>query len=161
MAISKLLKASLYLSDITKEESSANCLKSNMLTIQHFSYQFCRSRDKNGTPFGPTPMTLLTFSVRLVHAMESKLFYDKMQADEPVDMTFFFNAVFNQGKLSNYEDAMVARGYIVDVEDTYSSTPTRDGSTEQMLINVQVQLTSVVYLGTEANNSKGITIKQI
>jgi hypothetical protein len=54
-------------------------------------------------------------------------------------------------RMSNYEDGMVIDGYVVHVEETYSTVVEDDGSDKQMLLNVTLQVRSVTYLGRENN----------
>ena len=53
--------------------------------------------------------------------------------------------------MSNYEDGMVVDGYVVHVEETYSTKIEEDGGDKQMLLNVTLQVRSVIYLGRENN----------
>ena len=76
-----------------------------------------------------------------------------MQQNELFDYTFIFNATFDQhDRLSSYEDAMVAKGYVVDVKEDYDATVTEDGTVQQILIEVTLLLSSITYVGKDDNS---------
>ena len=129
-------------------------------TVLHFSYECRRDRNKAGFPFGNTMTTFLNFTIRLMRPEAGKQFYQQMQQNEPGDYTFMFNAtLLNHVFVTGFEDAMVVSGYVVDVEDDFSTTPADDGSTEQMLINVKLLVANITYLGMNGNRNIAITRK--
>ena len=76
-----------------------------------------------------------------------------MQRNELFDHTFIFNASFDQtDRLKTYDDAMIVRGYVVDVKEDYDATETEDGTSQQILIQVTLLLSSVTYVGKEDNS---------
>jgi hypothetical protein len=142
------LKAVLYPDNI--REVGENVEKRLCQTIQHFSYKCQRSRNDAGLPYGDTIPSEMTFTVRLESPDESKTFYQQLQQKELCDYTFFFNATFNQNdRLKNYDDAMIVRGFVVDVEEDYDATATEDGIVQQILVKVTLLLSSIIYTGQE------------
>lgn len=142
------LKALLVLEDIT--EQGLDVRQNNSFTVQHFSYTCCRRRNDSGIPYGPTLPAYLDFTVKVVSGNNGKAFFERMQTNETFPYSFLFNANFTtMHHLAEYEDAMVASGYIVDVEEDLESVPVPDGTTEQMLIHVRLLISNLAYLGKE------------
>ena len=76
-----------------------------------------------------------------------------MQQNDLFDYTFIFNATYDQhDRLSSYEDAMVVKGYVVDVKEDYDATVTEDGTVQQILIQVILLLSSITYIGKDDNS---------
>ena len=83
-----------------------------------------------------------------------------MRQNEPGDFTFMFNTNLQQrAVVTSFEDAMVVNGYVVDVEDDFTTTSEGTASTEQMLIHVQLLVASITYIGTNGNRVIAITRK--
>ena len=150
------LKAVLYPENLMEVEE--NLEKRLCQTIQHFSYKCQRSRNDAGIPYGNTKPTELQFTVRLETPDDSKVFYQRMQQNELFDHTFLFNATFDQrDRLKSYDDAMIVRGFVVDVREDYDATVTSNGTVQQILVQVNLLLSSITYVGKE-NNSKILEI---
>lgn len=147
--ISNELKAMLVTEDIT--ESGVNVRQENCFTVQHFSYECSRRRNSAGEPYGPTVPSFLTFTVKVASDNNGKVFFDRIIGSETFRYSFLFNASFNDMRaLSGFQDAMVATGYIVDLEEIYESVPAGDGSSEQMLIRAKLLLCNLAYVGRES-----------
>jgi len=154
------LKAVFYAGNIL-EEDVLNVMKERCMTIQDFSYQLKRSRDKAGIPYGPTTSTILTFTLRMLHPNDTKQFYIWLNDAHPYSCTFLFNASFTENnRLKSYEDAMVVNGYVVDIEDDYNSALMADGSAEQVVVTVKMLVNTIVYKGQNDQNDRKLTIKQ-
>lgn len=150
------LKAVLYPENLMEVEE--NLEKRLCQTIQHFSYKCQRSRNDAGIPYGNTTPTELQFTVKLDTPDDSKVFYQRMQQNELFDHTFLFNATFDQrDRLKSYDDAMIVRGFVVDVREDYDATVTSNGTVQQILVQVNLLLSSITYVGKE-NNSKILEI---
>ena len=146
--ISNQLKALLVVDDIT--EQGVTVWQYNGFTVQHFRYECCRRRNESGLPYGPTLPAYLDFTVRIASEDSGKVFYERMRTNETFPYSFLFNASFNtRRQLSECEDALVATGYIVDLEEEYESAPAADGSAEQMLVHARLLLSNLTYLGRE------------
>lgn len=144
------LKAVLYPDNIL--EVGQNVEKRLCQTIQHFSYKCQRSRNEAGFPYGGTTPTELQFTVRLESTDGSKLFYQQMQRNEIFSYTFIFNATYNQfDRLNVYDDAMIAKGFVVDVKEDYDATMREDGTLQQILVTVTLLLSSITYMGKDDN----------
>ena len=157
--LSDHLKAILYPENIL-ENHSVIVEKDKCPTIQDFSYQCQRTRNDAGIPYGHTTPTELHFTIRLGKPDDGKVFYKQLVQNELFAHTFIFNATFDQNKrLKHFDDAMVVRGYVVDVKEDYNPVKTEDQTMDQMLIGVTLLLSSITYLGSE-NRHKKLEITQ-
>lgn len=137
--------------------NESNVSKENSLTVQQFSYTVARSRNDAGFPYGTTLPTEISFTLRLLEPNDAKLYYSRLTDNSSYVYTFFFNVTFNAYKrLADYEDALVVEGYVVDVEDSFNTTPSSNGTTDQMLIKVKLLVNSITYRGKE--NDKKLII---
>ena len=144
---SNQLKALLITEDIS--EQGVNVWQDNCFTIQHFSYQCRRKRNESGTPYGPTVPSYLDFKVRVADKDQGKVFFDRMGSGKSFPYSFLFNADFNDmRRLSQCEDAMVATGYIVDIEEV-CERPQDSGEGNQMFLCGRLLLCNLAYLGRE------------
>jgi hypothetical protein len=55
-------------------------------------------------------------------------------------------------RLAGYEDGMVVNGYVVNVEEQYSSLQDDSGVDKQMMLNVELLVRSTTYMGRERQN---------
>lgn len=142
------LKALLVTEDIT--EAGVSVRAGNCFTVQHFSYECHRRRNGAGFPYGPTVPSFLVFTVKVASDDSGKVFYERMQENGTFSYSFLFNASFNEMRsLSEYQDALVATGYIVDLEELYESAPLGDGTSEQMLIRAKLLISNLAYVGRD------------
>lgn len=151
------LKAVLFPESLMEVEE--NVERRLCRTIQHFSYKCQRSRNDAGLPYGNTTPTELQFTIKLESPDDGKVFYQQMQRNELFDHTFLFNATFDQhDRLRFYEDAMIVRGFVVDVKEDYDATVTDNGTVQQILIQVNLLLSSITYVGKEDKNNRKLEI---
>ena len=142
-------------------ENPMGVLKENCLTVQHFDYQCEHKRNASGEVYGPTEPVILKFSVRVNSPKHAKVFYSNLLANNHFHYSFLFNATFNATqRLNNYEDGMVVDGYVVSVEENYSTGKNQTGEDEQILLDVTILARSVTYMAREAqNNYKSVFIQ--
>ena len=152
VVFSNQLKALLVTEDIM-EQSASSFTHGDCLTVQHFSYQCLRKRDSSGVPYGPTAPSYLDFTVKISSGESAKVFFRRMQQYEAFSYSFLFNASFNdKRRISAFEDAMVARGYLIEVEEAYENQAGKtEGEQEQMLIRARLLLCKITYLGSNRN----------
>ena len=142
------LKAVFYPDNL--QEVEENLEKRLCQTIQHFSYKCQRSRNDAGIPYGSTTPTELQFTVKLETPDDSKVFYQRIQQNELFDYTFLFNATFDhRDRLKSYDDAMIVRGFVVDVKEDYDASVNEDGTVQQILIRVTLLLSSITYVSKD------------
>lgn len=143
--LSNHLKAILFPEGL--QDQGNNVLKEKCSTLQHFGYRCERSRDDAGFPYGPTNTTVMSFTVRLVLPDEGALYHQRLMENDSYDYTFLFNATFNdQQRLKSYDNMLVVNGYLIDVEDDFS-TGGQDKDDRQMLIHVKLLVNSITYKG--------------
>jgi hypothetical protein len=161
--ISDYLKAILYPDNLLEYgkigDNQWNAEKDKCPVIQHFSYKVERNRNDAGIPYGGTTPTELKFTIRLGQPDDSKLFYDRLMSNELFEYTFIFNATFDDNKrLKSFEDAMVTRGYVVDVKEDYDRAVTDGNLSDQILVEVTLLLSSITYVGKEEQNNRKLEI---
>ena len=156
VVFSNELKAVLVLEDIT--EGGVSMLKNNCFTVQHFFYRVERARDAAGVPFGNNLPSYLDFTVRVASGDSGKAFFERMVSPGNHPYTFLFNATFNSAqKLSQWEDALVATGYMIEAEEVYDKESAGQGSQEQMLIRSRLLLSNLLYTGEDNDLKLNIT----
>ena len=161
--ISDYLKAILYPDNLLEYgkigDNQWNAEKDKCPVIQHFSYKVERNRNDAGIPYGGTTPTELKFTIRLGQPDDSKLFYDRLMSNELFEYSFIFNATFDDNKrLKNFEDAMVTRGYVVDVKEDYDRAVTDGNLSDQIMVEVTLLLSSITYVGKEEQNNRKLEI---
>lgn len=133
-------------------DNPINVLKENCLTVQHFDYQCEHKRNDSGEVYGATKPVILQFTIRVNSPRHARTFYRRLISNEHTCFSFLFNITYGANeRMTNYDDGMVVDGYVVHVEETYSTKIEEDGGDKQMLLNVTLQVRSVIYLGRENN----------
>lgn len=154
--LSNQLKAMLVMDDIT--EQGVSIVQNGSFTVQHFSYGCTRKRDQAGVPVGPTLPSYLDFSVRVTAGDSAKLFFERMYSQEAFPFSFLFNANFNENRrLTDCQDALVARGYLIAVEQFCDTSGQDAGDSAQMLIKGRLLLSKLIYAGSQKNLTLTIT----
>lgn len=142
-------------------ENPKNVLKENCLTVQHFDYQCEHKRNESGEVYGPTKPVMLKFAVRVNSPKHARVFYRNLVTNSHYNYSFLFNATFNgYQRLADFEDGMVINGYVVSVEEKYSSEKNQNGEEEQVLLDVTLMVRSVNYMGREEQNNYKSTFIQ-
>lgn len=139
-------------------DNPINVLKENCLTVQHFDYECEHKRNDSGEVYGATKPVILEFSIRVNSPRHARMFYRRLISNEHSCFSFLFNITYSANeRMSGYDDGMVVDGYVVHVEETYT-TKVDDNGDKQMMLNVTLQVRSVIYLGRE-NNFKSTFIE--
>ena len=145
---SNQLKALLVMDDIT--EDGISIWQDNCFTVQHFCYECQRDRNSFGIPYGATVPAYLDFTVRIATGNDGKVLYQRMYQNASFPFSFLFNASFNElRRFSSCEDAMIATGYVIGLDESYSTRIGEEGQAEQMLLHVRLLLCNIAYLGRE------------
>lgn len=155
-----LYKALILTKDIT--ENKIVVKQADGLTLQHFSYQCGRKRTASGVPYGPTVPSYLDFTIRVSAKGQGKVYFERAGLNMPFRYTFLFNATFDSKKkniLSDYDDAMIVTGYIVEMEEFFDP-PKGESSDEQSLLRCRLLLCSISYLGTTGTKPVQLTITE-
>lgn len=131
-------------------ENPMTILKENCLTVQNFDYRCEHKRNASGEVYGPIEPVILTFSIRVNSPKHAKVFYQNLLSNSYFNYSFLFNATFNTNqRLASYDDGMVVNGYVVSVEENFSTGKNVTGEDEQILLDVKILARSVTYLGHE------------
>ncbi len=150
----KYLKAILFPEDFL--EMPGSVVQSNCYTIQDYHYNCYRERDEFGNPYGSILSNYLDFTIIVSNVLGSRLFYQRMEDNDIRNFSFIFNASFNAyGRLVNFDDGMVAKGYVIDVEEKCDNEDVTGD--EQLLIHVKLLLSNIVYIGTDTVHELVIT----
>ncbi len=145
------LKAVLVMDNFL--DNPLNVLKENSLTLQHFSYDSEHDRKINGTTYGKSKPTILNMTVRVTHPRHARAFYHELAVRGHYHFSILFNVVYGElGRIASYENGMVADGYIVRIEEGYSTRKNQKGEDEQLLLNVKILLRSITYISYEQKN---------
>lgn len=140
-------------------DNPMNVLKENCLTVQHFDYLCEHKRNESDSVYGSTEPVILRFTIRVNSIRHAKPFYQGLIHNAHYNYSFLFNATYDgNGRLSQYEDGMVVDGYVTRVEESYNASKHLQGLDEQVQLNVELLIRSVVYLGQE-NNYTSIFIR--
>ena len=140
-------------------ENPLNVMKENCMTVQHFNYECEHKRNEAGEIYGAINPVMLEFTVRVNSPRQARAFYKELVSNEHSNYSFLFNVTYNENqRLSTYEDGMVVNGYIVHIEENYTTAAQQDGSNTQIELSVKLLSRSVTYLGAD-NNYKSIFIQ--
>ena len=140
-------------------ENPLNVMKENCMTVQHFNYECEHKRNEAGEIYGAINPVMLEFTVRVNSPRQARAFYKELVSNEPSNYSFLFNVTYNENqRLNTYEDGMVVNGYIVHIEENYTTAAQQDGSNTQIELSVKLLSRSVTYLGAD-NNYKSIFIQ--
>lgn len=140
-------------------ENPLNVMKENCMTVQHFNYECEHKRNEAGEIYGAINPVMLEFTVRVNSPRQARAFYKEIVSNEHSNYSFLFNVTYNENqRLNTYEDGMVVNGYIVHIEENYTTAAQQDGSNTQIELSVKLLSRSVTYLGAD-NNYKSIFIQ--
>lgn len=150
------LKAVVTMCNILEGEKSIT--RDNCMSVEHFDYRLERKRDYNGRTLTGNEPTFLNFSVRINAAEQAKPFYDQMTKQDNATWTFLFNASYSDTKrLTDYYEAMVVDGYVVDIQEDFRSAILNDPDEQQVILRARVLTRSITYIGQDCNKTIYIT----
>ena len=133
-------------------DNPMNILKENCMTVQHFNYECVHKRNDSGEIYGAVNPVMLDFVIRANSPRQARAFYKELVSNEHTNFSFLFNVTYNENqRLDTYEDGMVVNGYIVHIEEDYSSRTNQAGSSTQIELHVKLLARSVTYLGADNN----------
>ena len=131
-------------------DNPKNILKENCMTVQHFNYECVHKRNDAGEIYGAVNPVILDFVVRVNSPRHARAFYRELVSNECANLSFLFNVTYNEyQRLSDYEDGMVVNGYIVHIEEEYTSNTDQSGSNTQIELHVRLLSRSVTYQGSD------------
>lgn len=147
---SNYLKVILFPGDIS--ETDAGISRDNCFTVQHFDYESKRYRSKdNNLNYHAEGPTVLNFTIRINTPETGKELFSQIQEQDSYAYSFLFNTTFSAlNTVESYEDAMIARGHIIDIEEVFC-TDNSNGQQEQMLMHVKLLLNTITFIGKQDN----------
>ena len=87
------------------------------------------------------------------NCLVAKELYQRLALNGHYDYSILFNVTYdNNQRLKDYEDGMVVNGYVVSLEERYSSLQDDAGVDKQMLLEVKLLVRSTTYMGRERQN---------
>ena len=155
---SKELKAVVTLDNVL--DGAKRVLKENCLVVQNSDYQCSLKRNEKGRVFGAMESVILSFRVRVNDPRHAMIFLMELASNNVSCFSFLFNATYGPNeRLRDYEDGMVVRGYLVSAEEQYSTETSETGRYKQMLLDLKLLVSEVIYLGYEEDkNLHGVFI---
>lgn len=147
------IKVTIYQGDVAQlaESNFRNSVqadafqRSNGKAVQQFSYTCALQRDSAGTVVGRAENVIIDFSLCVMQG-EQNLFYEKLMDNATERYSILFNALYEDDKLKDFDNAIIAEGYIIDVEE-YGSN-----DNNQAMMRVQLLASELTYL--HKNNEK-------
>lgn len=147
--MSNELKAIVVMADLREEADSIT--RDRCISVEHFDYCCSRNRDEKGYTYHASIPAMLNFSVRVNAADQVKQFYKKITSNTPGAISFLFNASFSDAKhLTDYADAMVAEGFVIDVQEDFRSAALFGQDDQQIIARVRMQVHSITYMLSNA-----------
>lgn len=129
------------------------------LTAQRFDYNFERTCNSKGIPFGSTTHPVVSFSLRFMDDLKVKSFFSLINSMDVAEFSFVFGVTFDENRrISSYENAVVVRGYVVGLEQDYTYNVSSEGEF-QRLLNVEFLALDVTYAGSQSNKTLVISRK--
>lgn len=144
------IKAVLFIDDFRQ---SAFIHRAKCMTIQQYNYELAKSRKDNGEVYEyATSGSIMEISLRVGSRDKMKPFYERTNDFVPSQYSVLFNCTFDEDdRLTDYDNAMIAEGFIIDIQEEYDVNAAAEG--QQMLIHIKFLITGIRYMG-EASDVK-------
>ncbi len=131
--------------------------KKDCYVIKHFSYTCARLRDGQGRPCGISHGSIVNIELRVDSLRMLKTFYLYLTQMQANNFSLIFNPIFStDGHLESHDQTIIARGYVVDVVDTFTTEEKEANKT--IMAKIQILLSSIIY--TCADNCREHVISQ-
>ena len=150
------LKAIVVMADL--QEQGKSITRDQCMSVEHFDYSCFRSRDSKGRTYHDSMPAMLNFIVRFNTVEQARPFYKQIKDNEPGTLSFLFNASFLGDNLTEFPDAMVVKGFIVDIQEDLHSRALSGREDQQIIARVRVQVHSIIYKGI--NTTKKLVFVQ-
>lgn len=116
------------------------------LVIQTYNYQCSRPLNNQGKPFGNTNGAILTLEVIIDSFHLMKSFYRMLTSREKHTISLIFNPLFSQDRsLKEYDQVINVEGYVVDIQEDYSTEKDSNGIDKQMYATICLLISSITY----------------
>ena len=141
------IKVTVYQGDITRlagsdyndSVQSEVFQRTNGMAVQQFAYRCARKQDRVGTVCGDPQNVIIDFAVCVMQT-QPNIYYEKLFDIAPERFSFLFNALYENDKLKSFDNAIMAEGYIVDVEEEGSN------NNDQAVVRVKLLTNELTYL---------------
>lgn len=164
--MSNYTKAALFFHDIT--DPTVSTAKEQSFTLQQFRYECSRNRNSQGTPYGPTLSTSLFLTLKSLPDGYLKELYKRLTENTPSSFSIVFNATFNRNDnqdnaLSDYTNALIVTGFMVDIFEGYAPLETlnanqrgrgNSSTADLMMTTVEFLLQTITYIGNNNYQKK-------
>lgn len=156
--ISNHINVALYLGNV--RDTGMNIPKSDVFIVQSYNYSCRKSRNQKGLPYGNTNITYLEFSLRnFTEKLETELLRG-LQSAVAQEFTFIIDAKYDKSaRLEECEDAFIARGFVVDIDEFFSTYYNSSSDDGQRFIRIKLLLSSIKYIGD--NNDLELKINNV
>lgn len=154
--LSNQIKALAFYGDLTS--ANAKLHRDEAVTLQNYYYRCVRSRNALGFPYGNPHSMQVEFTVRNFSVSWEKNLLEIMKSNETHSFSFIFNGVFNESRrLEDFDDALILRGFVVDMEHIYDNYQEENSTMGQRLMKIKLLLSNIVYKGEYADRKLEIT----
>ncbi len=144
-------KAVVFSGDIL--EGDGKFSQDDSLVVQNLDYNFERTCNSNGIPFGITANPVVEFSIRFMEDCKVKSFFSLLNDNDLVEFSLVFGATFDANrKTCDYQNAIVLSGYVVEVDQDYSYNESSTGEF-QRLLKIRFLAAEVTYAGSQSNKT--------
>ena len=146
MQLSNELKAVAVIADMS--EPGITITRDQCMSVEHFDYHCERKRDTVGRTYNASEPVMLRFSVRINAAGSAHPLYQQLTGTEPCMLSFIFNATFSDTKrLTEYFEAMVAEGFVVEVKEDLCRAASSEPCEQQMILSACMLVRAINYIG--------------
>lgn len=150
--ISRHLKGIFVAHDVS--DSTCRISRAQCLTLQHYQFDCERQLNEQGMPFGRTLPSTLSFTVRVIDNDDCRSFYKWLVDHQIHDFSIVFNASYDTLQyLSDWDAALVATGYMMEVDEQFSSWNGRQAENQQMTVKMKVLLSEIRFLGESGDKT--------
>jgi hypothetical protein len=156
------MNAVLYIGEFSGDLKGIT--RDNCLTLQKYSYSCERSLNDASIPFGPWLTTIINFTIRLLLPDDSKVFHERMRVKDAYSYTFLYDPKFSDTdgiSLKDYSLAMLVKGHVIDVEESFDASIDATGTSKQVEVHVKLLLDEIVYVGGVDQNNNLIQKKLV
>lgn len=148
---SNFLKVMFFPGNILEKNRKFNQIDS--LTVQQFDYTFARTCNSNGIPFGATINPVVECTLKFMSESKVKNIIANTISRSVDEYTFLFNASFDSDRnVDNFENAIVVRGYVVNVEQIFSARE-RSNENQPMELKITILASDITYAGSQADKT--------
>lgn len=147
-AVMPAIKGMMVTADMMNNKESVTAI--NSAALQYFHYECKRQRGDNGYPFGATLASCLDFVLKVSSSDTGRVFYENLSVNEPMVLSILFDSSFTGKKsLTDFQNALVVRGYVVDIDESFDKNPIRgDGRFNMMMLHIRLLMSELRYVGS-------------